>query len=97
MAWRGRRDDSARTRGKILISARPLAGELVEGAQAAPEHAAAVVAARAPTTDVEGLEAVRASRRRDAPLAPNAPSERPPDAVEAEEKNSREGRADAAR
>ena len=70
---------------------------MIERTWAAPEHAAAVVAARAPTTDVEGLEAVRASRRRDAPLAPNAPSERPHDAVEAEEKNSREDRADGKR
>ena len=57
--WRGdRRDDSARTRGKILISARLLASELVEGTRAAPKHAAAVIAARAPTTDVERLEEI---------------------------------------
>ena len=74
-----------------------LAGQLIERTRAAPEQATAVVAAGAPTTDVQRLEAVRASRRRDAPFASNAPSERPPDAVEAEEKNSREGRADAAR
>ena len=39
-----------------MISARPLAGELVEGTRTAPEHTTAVVAARAPTTDVERLE-----------------------------------------
>ena len=41
-----------------MISARLLASELVEGTRAAPKHAAAVIAARAPTTDVERLEEI---------------------------------------
>ena len=66
---------------------------MIERTRAAPEQATAVVAAGAPTTDVECFEAVRASRRRDAPFSADTPPERPPDAVEAEEKNSREDRA----
>ena len=70
---------------------------MIERARTAPKHTTAVVAARAPTTDVEGLEAICTPRRGDAPLAPNAPSERPTDAVEAEEKNSPEDCADGKR
>ena len=70
---------------------------MIERARPAPEQATAVVAAGAPTTDVECFEAVRASRRRDAPFSADTPPERPPDAVEAEEKNSPEDRADGKR
>ena len=59
---------------------------MIERTRAAPEQATAVVAAGAPTTDVECFEAVRASRRGDAPFSADTPPERPPDAVEAEER-----------
>ena len=71
-----------------------LAGQLIERTRAAPEQATAVVAAGAPTTDVECFEAVRASRRGDAPFSADTPPERPPDAVEAEEEHAGENRAD---
>ena len=52
-----------------------LAGQLIERARAAPEQATAVVAAGAPTTEIECFEAVRASRRRDAPFSADTPPE----------------------